>query len=174
MKISAQSFLLLNAPGIDMFLSLVDQMVAGGAADGTYEGCAKLLQQRVHEYGKQLNDWNVAPVSTALPEPLTLAMGVLLDRRTCRDRRYRALKSNIVYVIRQGEQVLYVGSTRHDARHRIKSHQKAHSPLGEALRNHASVSEWSVEMIPHADYPTAFEKEKQLIGQLRPRFNLKV
>lgn len=173
MKVTTEGFLLLNSQGIDLFLRLVDQMVAAGALDGTYEGCAKGLQQRIHEYGKSLDAFNVVPTSTVMPEPLTMAMGVLLERRTCNNRQYCALRSNIVYVIRDGESALYVGSTRYDARSRIKSHQKAHSPLGQALRTRPDIDGWTVEMIPHADYASASLKEKQLIAQMRPRFNVK-
>jgi predicted GIY-YIG superfamily endonuclease len=173
MKVSTEGFLLLNLQGIDLFLSLVDQMVAAGAVDGTFEGCSKELQRRIRDYGKRLDDWKIAPVSTALPEPLTMTMGVLLERRTCNNREYLTLKSNIVYVVRDGEQAIYVGSTRYDARTRMKSHQKAHSRLGNALRTNPDAMNWSVEMIAHAAISEAIEKEKRLIAQLRPRFNLK-
>lgn len=172
MKVTTEGFLLLNSHGIDLFLKVVDQLVANGAADGTFEGCARYLQQEIHDYGARLDAWKVAPVSTALPKPLTMTMGVLLERRTCNNRQYCALRSNIVYIIRDGETVLYVGSTRYDARSRIKSHQKAHSLLGKALRTQA-VDEWTVEMIPHADYKSASDKEKRLIVELSPRFNVK-
>lgn len=172
MKVTTEGFLLLNLRGIELFLKVVDQMVAAGVDGGDYEACAKKCLEKVRAYGASLDAWNVAPVSTALPEPLTMQMGALLERRTCNDKRYLALRSNVVYVIRDSDKPLYVGSTRYDARSRIKSHQKAHSPLGQALRTQ-KIDEWAVEMIAHAEYREAAEKEKRLIAELRPRFNLK-
>jgi len=173
MKVSVPDFLMLNSDGINLFIKMVDQMYEAKAADGTYQGCVKDLQARIRTYIEQKDAWAVAPTVAPLPSPLTFTMGKLLERRTCNNREYRALRSNIVYVIRDEDKVLYVGVTRYDARSRIKSHQKAHSQLGEALRNRSNVDSWTVEMIPHADSRTAIEKEKQLIGQLRPRFNLR-
>lgn len=167
MKVSKQEFLLLNLPGIELFIEHVDELVAFNKGS-TFEQCARFLHQRIKDYAVASQRFNAMPVAAPLPAPLTLKMGDLLRSRF--KHRLSAHQRNIVYIIREGESVLYVGSTRYGARSRIKSHQKAHSPLGEALRTNPKFKEWDVEMIAHSDYRSAADKEKHLIRELNPAF----
>ena len=169
MNISKPDFLLLNLPGIDLFLELVDGMVQANKG-ASFEECARYLRTEIHEYSKRRDAFRARPVASALAAPLTLSIAELLDRKTCSRPDFRGVRANVVYIVRDGEQVRYVGSTRYNARRRMKSHQKSHSPLGQALRENPAATDWTVEMIPHADYQTAAAKEKELITHLNPTF----
>lgn len=169
MKISKPDFLVLNLQGIDMFVDLVDGMV-GANPGATFEPCARELQRRIREYSGQRDTFKSLPTMAALARPLTLSVGELLDPKTCRLPAFRGVSLNVVYIVRNGDAVMYVGSTRYNARTRMKSHAKSHSPLGEALRKNPQAQFWLVEMIPHADYREAAAKEKQLIASLSPLF----
>lgn len=169
MSISKPDFLVLNLSGINMFVELVDEMVKANAGS-TFEQCARYLQNQIREYSKTRDGFHYRPTQAVLPKSLTLSLSELMSRSTCGDRRYAAISRNVVYVVRDGDRVLYVGSTRYGARGRMKSHEKSHSPLGEALRADSGKGSWTVEMIPHADYEAAALKEKQLITKLAPAF----
>ena|ERR1051325_7858320 len=169
MKVSKPDFLVLNLSGIDVFVELVDEMVKGNPGS-SFEVCARYLQNEIHEYSKRTHAFKSRPTVSALSASMTMKLGRLLHRRTPNLREFSGVRLNVVYIIRDGQRVLYVGSTRYDARKRLKSHQTSHSPLGTALREDPNADNWTVEMIPHADYKSAALKEKQLIAQLAPAF----
>lgn len=169
MKISKPDLLLLHMGGINIFVQVVDDMVQANPG-ATFEQCARHLQAEIRQYAERRDALLDLPVSSALPDPLTLTLGELLKRDTCDWPLYIGVSRNVVYVVRDGDHVLYVGSTRYDARSRMKSHEKAHSPLGEALRSRNGKNDWTVEMIPHSDYDSAAIKEKELIRQFAPAF----
>lgn len=168
MKISPIDFMLFQYQGINLFIQSVDAVVA--QTGEPYQDAVKRLQKELKEYGARRDAFNARPVEAPIPQPMTMTLGRLLERRTCNSQAYKQLGRNIVYVIRDGEHVLYVGSTRNDVRTRMKSHEKTLSPLGNALRTDPDRFNWSVEMIPHTDYDAAVSREKELIRQLRPPF----
>lgn len=182
MKISESGFLVLNLPGIDLFVSIVEKMAEeGGFADGTPLGCMKELQADIHRYRDFLDNTTGRKAVTCEPgSPLTLPLRELMDRRICRGNKLKGVARNVVYIVRHDDAVLYVGSSRYDARTRLKAHEHAHSPLGDALRQEIRLAKfnqdasWTVEMIPHATYEEAFQKEKKLTIELAPRFCRKI
>lgn len=169
MKISKADFLVLNLSGIELFIQTVSELMLM-RPELTYEEAVKETHRQVREYVVNRDVFAQRPAVAVLAAPLTLPLGQLLSRDTCNSREYRGVSLNVVYIVRDGEAVRYVGSTRYDARTRMKSHQKAHSPLGKALRANPDTRNWSVEMIPHADYREAAAREKELINQLNPTF----
>lgn len=168
MKLTTPDFLVLNLQGIDLFIQAVDLMAK--ATGSPYEECVRETQKQIREYAARRDAFNSRPTVSAVANPLTMTLRELLNRNTCDSPAFRGVSLNVVYIIRNGESVLYVGSTRYDARSRVKSHQKAHSPLGKGLREDPNAPNWSVEMIPHADYREAAQMEKRLINQLSPAF----
>ncbi|MBA3766774.1 MAG: GIY-YIG nuclease family protein [Acidobacteria bacterium] len=168
MNISKADFLVLNLQGIDLFLETVDAMVL--ATGNPYDECIKHVLKQIREYSALQDAFHQRPAETALAAPLTLTLGQLLERRTCKMKAYLGVGRNVVYIVRDDGRVLYVGSTRRDARRRMKSHQKTHSPLGQALRNDPNAVYWSVEMVPYSDYREAAQKERALIAELTPAF----
>lgn len=169
MQISRPDFLVLSLSGINLFVETVDEMVQ--ANEGfTFEQCARHLQTQIREYRDKRCALEECPVETPVPEPLTMTLADLLKRATCDWPAFIKVSRNVVYIIKDDDRILYVGSTRYNARSRIKSHERAQSPLGKALRTDVNRNNWSVEMIPHADYDSAFLKERDLIRELRPAF----
>lgn len=152
-----------------MFVDLVDEMVKTNEG-ATFEQCARHLLTQIHQYKEKRMDLDVRPTETVLPSPMTLTLGELLERDTCDWPAFINVSRNVVYVVKDGDRVLYVGSTRYNARSRMKSHEKAHSPLGEALRTNPNKNNWTVEMTPHADYDEAALREKELIRELAPAY----
>lgn len=168
MKVSNADFMAFQKPGIDMFIQYVDAVVE--QTGEPYKDAVKRLQKELWDYIVQRDAFQERPLEAPLPAPLTMTLGDLLKRNTCGWPAFIQVSRNVVYIIKDDDRVLYVGSTRYDARKRIKSHEKAHSPLGEALRTDANRNRWSVEMIPHPDYDSAAIKEKELITELTPAF----
>lgn len=169
MSISKPDLLVFHLRGINLFVDIVDEMVQANEGS-TFEQCARYLQTQIREYRDKRCALEDRPVETPVPEPLTMTLEELLKRDTCDWPAFIKVSRNVVYIIRDDDRILYIGSTRYNARSRIKSHEKAHSPLGKALRTDANRNNWSVEMIPHADYDEAFAKERDLIRELRPAF----
>jgi predicted GIY-YIG superfamily endonuclease len=168
MKIPRIDFMLLQYQGIRLFMETVEEMVRAGQGD--HATCMKLLWKQLMDYSAAKSAFSEMPVAAPVPVPLTVTLSELLDHRIFRNGAFEGVRRNVVYIIKNGDEVLYVGSTRHNARSRIKSHQKARSPLGTGLRQDPTANTWSIEMIPHADYKAAAQKEKELIRQLRPSF----
>jgi predicted GIY-YIG superfamily endonuclease len=92
-----------------------------------------------------------------------------LARAKCRELR-RALGMLCVYVVRDGETVLYVGATHYSVIERLAWHvNSGKSPLCALMRaaRPAYVS-WTVEVFPMPDWPTALRQEKDIQGALCP------
>jgi predicted GIY-YIG superfamily endonuclease len=170
MGISQADFLVLNLQGIDLFLEKVDQACQSGFCGGDFHAAALEVSKQIHDYSRQRGALASAPKVGVHPAPFTMRLGDLLRRETCNLPEFAGVGLNVVYIVRAGDDVLYVGSTRYNARSRMKSHQKQHSPLGQALREDPNAMNWGVEMIPHSDYREAARKERELITQLQPRF----
>jgi hypothetical protein len=168
MKISNLDFLALNSDGIDLFIQHVDAAVS--QTHEPYEQAVRRLQKDLQAYIRDREAFRRLPPQTVIPAPLTMSLSELMGRKVCANPLYLAASRNVVYILRDGERVLYVGSSHYGARKRMKSHEKAHSPLGEALRTDPNRHNWSVEIITHADYGSAASKEKQLIAQFAPAF----
>lgn len=169
MKISKPDFLVVNLSGIELFIETVGELLLL-SPELSYEEAVKETHRQIRAYASKRDVFRSQPTASALAAPLTLSLGQLLHRDTCSMKEFRGVGLNVVYIVRDGERVLYVGSTRYDARTRLKAHQKSHSPLGKNLRENPNAKNWSVEMIPHADYREAAQKEKDLIAQLTPAF----
>lgn len=166
MKMTTLDFLAFSLPGIDLFIQAVDRSVQ--STGETFEKCAKDGQKQIHDYLAARDAFREQPTHAPIPSPTTLTLRELMESRFCRSPL--AAARNVVYIVRDGESVLYVGSSRYNARKRMKAHEKARSPLGKALRTDPNAKTWNVEMIFHADYKLAARKERELIAQLMPSF----
>lgn len=179
MKISVADFLYLHSEGIDLFVKAVEHVFEiQSQADPSvqYRDVVLSAQRDIREYG-EAKDRLARTTPPAPPEmrkePLVMPLGELMDRRICRSKKLAGCERYVVYVVRDGEAVLYVGVTNYDARSRLVSHRNTETPLGKALRRNPRAGEWSVEMIAHPDSRSAREKEKVLIIQYQPKYNRK-
>lgn len=119
---------------------------------------------------------NKYPPGKAVDGKLTLTLGELLDNnrshiaKVRRRRMLDGVRKYVVYIVRNGEEVLYVGATNFDPENRIRNHVSGRSALGKAIRREVSSGKWTVELIAHPDKSTARAKEKELQIQFRPKF----
>ena len=79
----------------------------------------------------------------------------------------------IVYIVRDGAQVLYIGSTNYSARDRLFWHlRNKSSELGLAIKFHLPKSQsWVVDIYKMPNRPIAFKTETAFINELRPLLN---
>lgn len=78
-----------------------------------------------------------------------------------------------LYVIRDGETVLYTGQTTIPVHKRISQHTKQGSPFGQYFRDHVPVSYgWEVEVSELRFQEDLDRAERELILELRPKLNI--
>lgn len=176
-------FMALCLPSIVQFVDMSESLAEQKAAAANAHPSA-FLQEAMHEILKSLVDYSklrelAIPPRKKLPpqsEPVTVPLGPLISgARSGMDKKYRedhlqGLSLCAVYVVRSGDAVLYVGATKRGVRTRLRSHVSGRSRLGSAIRRDASSRDWTVEIIPFADYQNVLWKEKELIQQLKPHF----
>lgn len=77
-----------------------------------------------------------------------------------------------VYVVRDEDETLYVGSTQHGVRNRMRQHLVGRIRFSRALRNAGAVAlTWTVGVLPMASVAFARVVEGWMIRGLRPVFN---
>jgi|ERR1051326_7005503 predicted GIY-YIG superfamily endonuclease len=138
-------------------------------------GSLQLVEEKANEQRAARDA--LSPPGEAVDGKLTLTLGQLLDSRTSggaklkRRNMLAGVTRNVVYVVRDGDAVLYVGCTRGEARSRLREHIAGRSPLGLAIRRERQRSKgWTAEMISHADHKSALATEKRLTEEYRPRY----
>lgn len=108
---------------------------------------------------------------------LTVSVGQLIDNNRSRPAQIRrrellnGFKSYVVYIVRDDQKIIYIGSTNYNAEIRIRQHITGKSDLGIRIRQHYPESMgWTVEMIK-CDKHELRQKEKFLIHELNPEIN---
>jgi predicted GIY-YIG superfamily endonuclease len=88
------------------------------------------------------------------------------------EKRLANLRRHIVYIVRNANQVLYVGTTVYSARARLRWHKNGRSRLGRAIKNAKQAADaWIVEMFSYPDKPSRLKAERFAIERLEPIFN---
>lgn len=110
----------------------------------------------------------------ALGETVTSSIGELINTKHGVRRKVRSYPLSCVYIVRdKDKKPLYVGMTAYQAHYRIVNHIQIQSPLGKAIREQSPESyEWEVEIIKTANRKHGQQREKQLIEELRPLYNV--
>lgn len=176
-------FMSLCLPGIAQFVDMAETLAEQKAAAANGHPAA-FLQEAMREILQSLIDYSklrelAIPARKKLPplsEPITVPLGPLISgARSGLDKKYReehlqGLPRYAVYIVRNGDQVLYVGATQKGPRGRLRSHVSGRTRLGAAIRRDPSSRDWTVEIIPFSDYQNVLWKEKELTQQLKPHF----
>lgn len=171
-------------PGIEEFIQVVDHNVKlrisrGEDPAAVYAGVIQDVFAEVRNAAQKERDRveSMSPPGEAVDGRLTLPLSKLLDPNTtplAKRRRRNMLDGvnrNVVYVVRDGDAVLYVGCTRSNARRRIREHLSGKSPFGQAIkRERPRSNEWTAEMIAHPDHQSALATEKRLTDEYKPRY----
>jgi predicted GIY-YIG superfamily endonuclease len=84
---------------------------------------------------------------------------------------YRQLPMCCVYVVRDGNRIIYVGSTNYRATNRLKQHRAHGSPLGRLMRIDSNSHNWAVDIHPAPDRVSAYALETEMIHRLQPEVN---
>ena len=83
-----------------------------------------------------------------------------------------ALGITCVYVVRHRDTVIYVGATRYSILERLPEHLYGKSQLGKTFRfDRPLYRDWTVEVFPMPDWPTALRSEKEIRDHLHPVIN---
>lgn len=176
-------FMSLCLPSIAQFVDMAENLAEQKATAANAHPSA-FLQESMREILKSLVDYSklrelAIPPRKKLPpqsEPVIVPLGPLISgARSGLDKKFRedrlqGLSRCAVYIVRKGDEVLYVGATQRGARTRLRSHVSSRSRLGSAIRRDPSSRDWTVEIIPFADYQNVLWKEKELTQQLKPHF----
>lgn len=115
-------------------------------------------------------------VREELPEPLVaptslgeFTIGHLLSGAA----RPTKAHGTFLYIIRDGETVLYTGQTKIAVHKRISQHTKQGSPFGQYFRDHVPASYgWQVEVLKVRYKHDLDKAERDLILELRPKLNI--
>lgn len=180
-------FLAATAVGsIELFMKTVEantekRIEAGQDPATAFEGSARDVFAAIKALAdkRKADQLALSPPGEAIDGRLTLPLLRLVRAQTralqIKDRNLlEGVDKNVVYIVRDDAgAVLYVGSTRNSPRSRLIAHvtSPSGSRLGAYVRqNRPRSNDWPVELIAHADYPTAAAKEIELIRELNPRF----
>src|SRR5262249_40342857 len=92
-----------------------------------------------------------------------------------RDRQREALqgfRTYVVYIVRDGDLVLYVGATHYSAKERLLWHLHNRSSLGKAIIAARPLSDqWTVEMLACLDWADTLRQEAEKTKELSPVFD---
>lgn len=173
------------SPGIESAVQYIEneaqrRIATGDDAQTAYRGAMAEMVEAYKEYKakKAAEEEAYCPPGEAKDGRLTLTVGVLLERprgnRIKKLRRRHLLDGvlhNVVYVVKDGDAVLYVGCTRFDPSGRLSEHVAGRTALGTAIRETRPRSnEWSVDLISHPNHKAALQTEMELTVQYKPKY----
>jgi predicted GIY-YIG superfamily endonuclease len=96
---------------------------------------------------------------------------LLLGGRACSER-LRPLRFSCVYVVSDGDVILYVGSTGRGVQHRMRQHLSGAIRFDRHLRSVGDAAlSWTVDAYVMSSEAMARLVEKYAIGAMRPVFN---
>ena len=124
--------------------------------------CAKFLNSQIIE----LVD-DIEPRSTSLKGIITRNRSRIAYRNRIAIRKQLGMCG--VYVVRDGEQAIYVGSTNYSVVERLPEHLHNKSKLGLYIMEHSPESdEWVIDFYRVADKNNLRKREKEIADNLNP------
>ena len=108
----------------------------------------------------------------------TVQLGQLLDNNRAypaklkRKRMLEGVERCVIYIVKAGDRILYVGATNYSARDRLRWHIHGKSNLGRHIvANRPGSENWQVEMMRFPSRSALLIAEQRIIEELGPVLN---